>query len=219
VKYAQQGFSKCGTNGAACGGCTIGKSCMAGVCTTPSCDACLDTAGNCRTDRNTLTDNGYCGRDGGFCAVCDSLSTCTAGRCIGMGGSCNVGNCDGCCSGDTCIGLSDGGVGDAQCGVGAAACQTCTNGTCNTTTGQCDMQMGTGGGIAFPFPDGGFTTCDSSNCPTGCCDFTFGCMMDGQDPTGSGLIQDCVAPDAGGGDACLTCALTCALGMALNACF
>jgi hypothetical protein len=212
--YAQQTFSKCGTAGATCGGCTVGKSCQMGTCATPNCDACLDSAGNCRTDKDTLTDNHYCGRDAGICAVCDTTNgaMCADGHCVGTSSGCNASNCDGCCSGNTCIGLSDGGLSDAQCGVGASSCATCTNGTCNTMTGQCEGQTGTGGGGTFPFPDGGFTTCDSTNCGT-CCDFVLGCVPDNT-PAGVGTIigipaYDCSDPAGAPGDPCQTCSGMC----------
>jgi hypothetical protein len=168
VAYAQQNYSKCGTAGAACGNCQVGKACQMGVCTAPTCTACMDTAGNCRTDKNTLTDDQFCGSNDGLCAVCDTLNGehCMNGHCVGATATCNASNCDGCCSGNTCIGLADAGISDAQCGIGGAACSTCTNATCNTTTGACDPQNGTGGGSGA---GGGVGTgsCDHTECTTG----------------------------------------------------
>jgi hypothetical protein len=216
ILYAQENFSRCGKAGAACSGCQVGKACQMGVCSAPMCDACLDSAGNCRTDKQTLTDDHYCGRDGGVCAVCDTTNgaMCTDGKCISNSTQCNASNCDGCCSGNTCIGLADGGINDAQCGAGASQCATCTNATCDHDAGVCVGGGGNDGGL-FPFPDGGFSTCDSSNCPTGCCDFLFGCMMDGQDPTGSGIIVDCVDATMGPGGTCKTCIISCASGICM----
>jgi hypothetical protein len=164
VAYAQQNYSRCGAAGASCGSCMIGKACEMGVCTAPTCGACMDTAGNCRTDKNTLSDDQYCGSNNGLCAVCDTFNGehCSNGHCVNASATCNSSNCDGCCSGNTCIGLSDAGISDAQCGIGGAACATCTNATCNTTTGACDSTGAGGGGGGS-----GTGACSHNECQTG----------------------------------------------------
>jgi hypothetical protein len=196
IHYAQQSFSKCGLAGAVCMGCSVGNTCQMGVCAPPNCSACLDSAGNCRTDKMTLTDDHYCGSNGSFCAVCDTLNgaSCVGGRCVGTSGSCNVMSCDGCCAGTTCIGASDGGTSDAQCGIGAGQCVACATGRCDTGKGICVSSI----------TDAGPSTCDPQSCAMGCCDAQLGCVKEGTMGGFQGLI-DCIDPMAGAGAACKQC--------------
>lgn len=222
VAPAQQNFTRCGSGGVACQGCPNGQSCsaktdggMGNACGVPNCTACLDTAGNCRTDKQTMTDNNYCGAGGSVCARCDTTNgqMCQAGRCVGTSSMCNAMNCDGCCAGNSCV-PADGGISNAQCGRNAAACVTCNSpATCDTTTGTC-MGGGAGGGGGFPGLDGGFPgACDAMSCASGCCLFGAGCMADGMS-IGFGVACGT------GGAVCKLCLLApdCATGMALGLC-
>jgi hypothetical protein len=225
LKYAQQSYSQCGMAGATCAGCPVGKTCQMGACMASNCDACLDTAGNCRTDKNTLTDDHYCGRDGGICALCDTSNNqkCMDGHCVGMSSQCNTSNCDGCCSGSICIGLSDGGLSTAQCGVGAASCVTCTGGMCDTATGMCQGGAGGGGGGTLglgggTFGMGGGPACDVTTCDAGCCSFLYGCLQSGSDPSGTGIGVACLDPTLGAGSACKLCVFTMMCPMDVSSC-
>lgn len=176
-----------------------------GTCSAPNCNACLDTAGNCRTDKMIETDNDYCGRDGGFCSRCDTVNgqQCTNGRCIGTTGACTAANCpNGCCSGNTCVQQQT----NAQCGLGGAQCATCTGATCNADAGVC-VGSGGDGGFMFPDLDGGFgTPCDVTSCPTGCCNILLGCQVIGSEAGGAGSgLFSCKDPATGFGDVCLSC--------------
>lgn len=223
VAPAQQNFTRCGSEGVMCQGCPSGQSCSAktdggvgNACGIPNCSACLDTAGNCRTDKMTMTDSNYCGAAGSVCARCDTANgqMCQAGRCVGTSQSCNASNCDGCCAGNTCV-RADGGLSNAQCGRNAAACVTCNSpATCDTATGMCMGGGAGGGGGGFPGLDGGgFPTCDPTTCPTGCCSFFSGCVQPGPDPSGFG--SNCGTA----GMVCQFCIPDCATGMALGFCF
>lgn len=230
VMPAQQNFTRCGSGGAACAGCPNGQACAArpdggtgNVCQVPNCTACLDTSGNCRTDKNTLTDDNFCGGPGGntsVCARCDTANgqRCMNGRCVGMSNQCNAMNCDGCCSGNTCISADAGQLSNAQCGLGGQACATCSSpATCDKATGMCMGGGAGGGGGGFPGLDGGFgTVCDPTTC-AGCCDFLNGCLTNGAayPPPGGGLGQACGT----GGGVCKICLPDCATGMALGLCF
>ncbi len=191
------------------------------MCQVPVCSACLDGAGNCRTDKMTLTDDNYCGTDGGFCRACDTANGahCMNGACTGTSTGCNANNCDGCCSGNTCIGASDGGLSDAQCGLGAMSCVTCSNATCDKDAGVCTGSTNPNdGGIMLP------GTCDPTTCLTGCCDFILGCVTDGT-PSGIGSIFgfpigiDCTNPADGPGNTCDTCTSNCVTDEAAGSCF
>jgi hypothetical protein len=239
VPPQMQNFMRCGSAGALCASCPAGQACItpadsgANHCEVPSCSACLDAVGNCRTDHDTMTDPNYCGASGGLCARCDSASgqMCVGGRCTTISVGCSASNCDGCCTNNnTCIGFADGGLSNAQCGRNAALCQTCTApATCELSSGNC-VGGGTGGGFGgtgggfggtgggggtLPFFDGG--TCDTTSCASGCCDVLLGCLQNGDDyPPGGGAtgIQAC----GSGGGACKLCPLNCALGMAAGLC-
>lgn len=171
VKPAGQSRIRCGGNAETCASCSGLDFCLGktdggtgNACRKSDCTTCLDAAGNCRTT-DTRSDPHYCGANGGLCAVCNTLETCKDGRCVGTSNFCNTSNCDGCCSGLTCVSRNQ--QTNAQCGVAANSCRTCN------APGTCDMDAG----VCIGENPGG--ACDPTTCPSGCCMFGVGCQANG----------------------------------------
>lgn len=124
----------------------------------PGCDAlscptgcCFDLNGQgvCVSGNSSVA----CGSGGIKCADCSQSGTVcdiSVKKCAPP--KCGPQNCKGCCSGDVCLGGTDG----KACGKGGLLCTDCAGKgqTCNTTTGACDG----------PPP-----TCTPQTCPNGCC--------------------------------------------------
>jgi hypothetical protein len=173
--------ARCGTGGARCASCTMGNTCVGGVCT--PCSGCVETTGPQAGQCLPGTTNAACGTQGVYCQQCNANlgENCTGGACMGSG-TCNATNClDGCCDGNTCVPRSQ--FTNARCGVGVSggACTTCQGvSTCDLDAGVCVGNMGTGGGFGggagggIPGLDGGLPdlcTLFGTPCRAGqCCD-------------------------------------------------
>jgi hypothetical protein len=173
--------ARCGTGGARCASCTMGNTCVGGVCT--PCSGCVETTGPQAGQCLPGTTNAACGTQGVYCQQCNASlgENCTGGACMGSG-TCNATNClDGCCDGNTCVPRSQ--FTKARCGVGVSggACTTCQGvSTCDLDAGVCVGNMGTGGGFGggagggIPGFDGGLPdlcTLLGTPCRAGqCCD-------------------------------------------------
>ena len=174
-----EGSCQCGS-GASCAG---GQRCVAGlcVCDASSCPSGCCEGASCRT--RTLAS---CGAAASSCVVCDATlaDTCSAeGRCrCGLnptcaagqtctpdgckGGSCDSTNCpDGCCAAGVCQARSF-----ATCGNAGSACSAC-----DSARAEACLPNGTCACGALPACAvgqrclAGACVCDSSSCPTGCC--------------------------------------------------
>lgn len=142
----------CGTGAVACESCGAGT-CDAGACvggcSPATCPGGCCAGGACQPG----TAPGACGTGGVACLSCP-------GACVGQKceGGCGPATCPlGCCQGGAC----QPGTLDSACGRGGEACSACMGGS---SCGFAD------GGT----PDGSVcvvtSSCNASNCPTGCCD-------------------------------------------------
>jgi len=111
-------------NCGACGmACTVGQSCVAGMCTTVCPVGATNCGGICR---DTQTDNANCGTCG---TACPAGTLCSAGTCAVSCGS-GTTNCAGTCR--------DTQTDNANCGTCGTACpagQLCSAGMCQVTCG------------------------------------------------------------------------------------
>jgi len=91
----------------------------------------------------------------------------------GEGGECSSQTCNGCCNGGTCIAT----VSDSECGTGGGLCHDCTQQKLTCQSGAC----------AGP-------PCNASNCASGCCNPSTGCVTSTTDTecgTRGEQCQDC----------------------------
>ncbi len=150
-----------------------------------------------------------CGANGAACTTCATGDTCAGGACLGCVMSCT----SGCCTGSTCNPKSP-----STCGTAGATCADCTprGDTCNSS-GQCAC------GSSVPCStgqhcDGGQCLCDSSSCPSGCCNGTTCQLYAGQTLTQCGTNgQACAACTANLADACGNGQCRCGSGAACGA--
>lgn len=147
VPYASQSNGMCGTNGAACNGCSAaaGRTCNLtnGQC---QCGPTLCAAGCCQSNTCVTSDDTHCGVGGVMCsAACGAGRRCVTGNCV-----CDATSCpNGCCNlSGQCIPYAS--QGDGQCGTGGAMCGICQVGQDCNAAGAC--------------------VCNAASCPTGCCD-------------------------------------------------
>jgi hypothetical protein len=137
---AQNGIGARCENGACVGGCNA-SNCANGCCL---------MTGDCAAG----TENERCGTGGEACVYCmDANQECRDHKCQLK--PCSA-RCDGCCNGETCIGL--GSTNDSACGKGGQACVSCdTNAGYHCTAGECQKGAEIDGGTG----DGGVVTYDS----------------------------------------------------------
>ena len=146
----------CGSGGQQCLTCKSGEDCLFGACTKGSaCGPSNCTTGCCQAGMCVLgSSNTACGKGGANCTNCTQASqTCKNRVCSGGSQTCGPGKCAGCCKAGLCLT----GNTHSVCGKGGTACVNCTASgkTCDSSTGACK--------------GGGPTTCNSTNCSTGCC--------------------------------------------------
>lgn len=99
-------------------------------CNPNNCNGCCTGSGVCQAGTSSLE----CGTGGKQCFACPGIQKCTGGTCVdGAGGggggggqttTCSSSNCNGCCSGTTCLS----GVDRTACGIYGQACQDCNTG-------------------------------------------------------------------------------------------
>jgi len=202
----------CGVGGVACQTCDplISDACVEGLCRChggaacgpgQECGAtgCICTARSCPTGCCTASGAclpgdapNACGSAGGTCEACPGGSGCERGVCD----SCNPESCpSGCCSGPTCHAPSV-----AACGQGAGGCVSCGTGSDRCIEGQCRCGEGAACG-AGQRCQSGQCVCDSSSCPSGCCDGSV-CRLRALDSCGTGG-HACLACDPKRANACL----------------
>lgn len=148
----------CGTAGVKCLPCgDLGFGCINGTCqgTPPKCDAtnckgCCSVTGQCQPG----TAGNACGAGGKACSNCTAQNKgCVSGACQGTPPACGPRTCSGCCDSQ---GKCQDGTADAACGTRGAACSNCAS------SGRECVEPGSF--CAF------VSACNSSTCPTGCCD-------------------------------------------------
>jgi hypothetical protein len=227
--------SGCGVSGGNCQVCSGTQICDGtGACqNTQQCQGCNDGTGTCQSG----TTSAQCGSGGATCLACDGGASCQNGVCqlpppadggtgdAGSGdagpggdagtdaGSCGPGNCSGCCSGTSCISLSNQSTG--QCGTAGATCvacsgtDTCQAGSCQTPDagstdagGNTDAGSGSDAGV-----DAG--SCGPSNC-AGCCNGT-ACIAISSESNGQCGANGLACQPCTTGTACQTgaCVPTC----------
>jgi hypothetical protein len=168
-------------NAGACSACEVGASCVpaSNACHNGKVTACTGGSPTC-TDQDTLAAAGTsCGPG----AVCDGS-----------------GNCTDCSPNAQCNPVSN------TCQTGVQSCASgpqCTNAT-NTNEGEVCGAAGSGD-ICH---SGACVACDPSSCATGCCDATYGCVLQAAQSTtkcgmgvAGGACGSCAGPSAGTGAA------------------
>lgn len=177
----------CGAGGQTCGPCPTGTLCSFGVCKpgtgggggSTSCGAMTCPTGCCTNGicvPSSAQSTAFCGFGGQTCQSCFPGEQCLGGFCksgagggggggVGGGGGatvCNAANCNGCCSGNTCI--PDVFQSPTNCGFGGQACAACAPGNF------CQFGKCTPGGVGGGAGGGGGTgSCGSMTCASGCC--------------------------------------------------
>ena len=154
------GGSGGGSTGGGTGGSTGGGS---GSCSPSNCSGCCTVGGQCVGG----TADAACGSFGSTCVACllsqfcDTNGQCqnnagggagggsgggTGGSAGGGSGSCGPSNCNGCCSGGTCV-TPPGNSSVLTCGRNGAACVNCyaQGAACNPSTFTCTGGSGGGG--------------------------------------------------------------------------
>ena len=122
--------------------------CTQGACADRCATGCCDVTGTCLNGGLSKA----CGR-GTSCVACAGGESCVSGICTPLeepdGGACAI-SCDGCCVGQLCVQAPNQSF--TQCGDAGTRCtscdvgQLCTSGTCRPPS------------------------CNTGNCPDGCCD-------------------------------------------------
>lgn len=143
----------CGRGGSDCVACGAGRVCSQGACADGpdgGTDAgrpqlCRCVAGCCGADGGCAPGNlpEACGATGRYCVACPAGSTCPTGTCA------PVMPCPGCLD---ALGLCREGSDAFACGRGGVPCQACI-GTDSCVSGRCT----------------GMSSCNATNCPSGCC--------------------------------------------------
>ncbi|HAA56830.1 MAG TPA: hypothetical protein DCE42_18835 [Myxococcales bacterium] len=181
--------SQCGANGVACVNCGQGRVCSGGkcVCNATSCpNGCCDANGQCQTGKS----NTACGTGGIACKACPSGQGCDpSSQVCGCGpNTCSTGCCN---SLGKCVSSTT-----QACGVSGKACQACDAKLANVcTNGQCQCGSGPSCKVGQRC-NGSKCVCDSTSCPSGCCD-------------GTTCISTPIAAKCGtSGSACTTCDAT-----------
>ena len=153
------------------------------ACTPGAARSCICLGGGtgtqvCRDSGASFGSCGGCTGDAGVITIADG----------GAGNPC--GDCQGCCSGTTCVPFTE--QKNTQCGTTGSSCATCSGLTCNTADGTC-VTANAG-------------ACNASNC-AGCCGMLAGnphCYVDTASAcgTGGGQCSTCTPGTLCSGGAC-----------------